>query len=255
MFKRSSAAIPFPVPLILDAGQRILTPQGEPVLGWVAGECEGAAQLLTIPDSFLAPCATTSIVYACNLPAVLEDSSLAMLDVYGRLPNEIGRHLEDDFLAGSLPGGQAAIVAADGEPIAIQFRWVCLTAHFSIGAVWRCFARVGSRTGGAFWRAIEHDYIFEAGGGLVLNSPGAAVIPSEGDVAVTLRYPDGMLTSFPCNSGRVKVTRLSPDGWARRHVLSIVLHEDNRIVAFFSDGRQETIGTAAPSSKSAARAA
>ncbi len=117
--------------------------------------------------------------------------------------------------------------------------------------------RVGSRSRGASWRAIEHDYIFEAGGGVVLNPPDAVKIPSAGEFAypIALGHPDGMLTSFPCNSGRVKVTRLSSDGWARRDVLSVTLHDDNRIVAFFSDGAQQTIATAAPSLKHAARAA
>ena len=256
MFLRNSAATPFPIPLSLDSGQRILSPQGEGVLGWMGGGKEGAAEQLAIPGSLLEPCPTASIIYACNLPAALVDGPLGVLDVSGRLPSKIGRDLEDDFLAGSFPGGQAAIIAAGGERTAVHFRWACLTAHVSIGAVWRCFARVGSRSNGACWRAIEHDYIFEAGGGIVLNPPGAAMIPSADELtSTTLHHPDGMLTSFPCNSGRVKVTRLSPDGWARRHILGIMLHDDNRIVAFFSDGKQEAIAIAAPSSKHAARAA
>ncbi len=110
MFKRSAATAPFPTPLCLDSGQRILTPQGEAILGWMGEGSEGVAQLLTIPDRLLAPCPTASVVYSCNLPAALEDSPLGVLDVSGRLPNEIGRDLDDDFLAGSLPGGQAAII-------------------------------------------------------------------------------------------------------------------------------------------------
>ena len=253
MFLRSPATMPSPIPLSLDSGQRILNPQGEGVLGWMGGAKEGAAQLLTAPGSLFEPSPTGSIVYACNLPAALVDGTLGVLDVSGRLPSKIGRDLEDDFVAVSFPGGQAAIITAGGELAVIRFRWVCLTAHVSIGAVWRCFACVGSRGDGACWRAIEHDYIFDAGGGIALNPPGAVIIPSEAESAsaIMLLHPDGMLTSFPCNSGRVKVTRLSPDGWARRHILSLVLHDDNRIVAFFSDGRQETIATAAPSSKRA----
>ena len=91
-------------------------------------------------------------------------------------PNEIGREFEDSFLSASLPGGQTAIVTTDGEQVTIRFRWICLTAHASIGAVWRCFVEAGN-TGAGSWRAIEHDYIFDAGGGVVLNSPAAAAIP------------------------------------------------------------------------------
>jgi|GEM_PF-2915543 len=255
MFERATAAKPFPVQLRLESGQRILAPQGEAILGWLGGGSAGAAQPLTVPVDLLAPRPTSSIVYACNLPAEGDDPA-AVLDVSGQLPSEIGRDLEDGFLAASLPGGQTAIITPDGERVTIRFRWFCLTAHVSIGAVWRCFVSMG-RSGAGTWRAIEHDYIFDAGGGFVLNPPGAVAIPCADTFTtnVMLSHPDGMLTSFPCNLGRVKITRLATDGWPRRHVLSIMMQDDNRIVAFFSDGRQQIIATAAPSSRRAARAA
>ena len=254
MFERATAAKPFPVQLRLDSGQRILAPKGEAILGWLGGGSAGAAQPLTVPGNLLAPHPTSLIEYACNLPAACDDDPAAVLDVSGQLPNEIGRELEDSFLSASLPGGQTAIVTADGEQVTIRFRWICLTAHASIGAVWRCFVEAGN-TGS--WRAIEHDYIFDAGGGIVLNSPGAVAIPCANELtkSVTLCHPEGRMTSFPCNLGRVKVTRLATDGWPRRHVLSIMMQDDNRIVALLSDGRQEVIATAAPSSRRAARAA
>ena len=256
MFERATAAKPFPVQLRFDSGQRILAPQGEAILGWLGGGSAGAAQPLTVPGNLLAPHPTSSIVYACNLPAAGNDDPAAVLDVCGQLPGEIGRELEDSFLAASLPGGQTAIVTPDGAQVTIRFRWICLTAHVSIGAVWRCFVRVENRGAGA-WRAIEHDYIFDAGGGFVLNPPDAIAVPCADEfiINVTLSHPEGMLTSFPCNLGRVKVTRLATDGWPRRHVLGIMMQDDNRIVAFLSDGRQEMIATAAPSSRRAARAA
>jgi hypothetical protein len=255
MFERSTATKPFPVQLRVDSGQRILAPQGEAILGWLGGGSAGAAQTLTVPGNLLAPNPTSSVVYACNLPAD-GDGPAANLDIAGELPSEIDRDLEDGFLAASLPGGQTAIITPDGELATIRFRWICLSAHVSIGAVWRCFVFMGCRGVGA-WRAIEHDYIFEAGGGVVLNPPEVVAIPCGGESTtfVTLSHPEGTLTSFPCALGRVKVTRLAPDGWPRRHVLGIMMQDDNRIVAFFSDGRQEMIATAAPSSRRAARAA
>jgi hypothetical protein len=253
MFERAAAAKPFPLKLRLDTGQRILAPQGEPILGWLGGGSAGAAQPLTVPGETLAPHPTSTIVYACNLPAA-ENEAAAVLDVGGQLPNEIGRDLEDGFLAASLPGGQTGIITPDGERVPIRFRWICMTSHASIGAVWRCFVCTGNGGAGA-WRAIEHDYIFDAGGGTVLNPPGAFAIRCAGDAEVTLRHPEGMLTSFPCNLGRVKVTRLATDGWPKRHVLSIMMQDDNRIIAFLSDGSQAMIATAAPSSRRAARAA
>jgi hypothetical protein len=255
MFERTATAKPFPLQLRLGGGLRILAPRGEAILGWLGGGSAGAAQPLTVPGKLLAPCPTSGIVYACNLPAggIGPD---AVPDVSCQLPDEIGRDLEDSFLAASLPGGQTAAVTLEGDEVAMQFRWICLTSHVSIGAVWRCFVRMGRRGAGA-WRAIEHDYIFDAGGGVLLNPPGSVAIPGAGEFVahVMLEHPEGMMTSFPCSLGRVKVTRLARDGWPRRHVLGIMMQDDSRIVAFFSDGRQEMIATAAPSSRRAARAA
>ena len=254
MFERAGTAKPFPLQLRVDGGQRILAQQGEPILGWLGDASAGVAQPLTVPAKLLAPKPTSSIVYACNLPAG-EPGPAAFVAVCGELPSEIGHDLEDGFLAASLPGGQTAIITPDEQEAALQFRWICLTSHSTIGAVWRCFVRVSGNR--APWRAIEHDYIFDAGGGGILNPPGPLAIPCSGEFAapLTLEHPEGLLTSFPCSLGRVKVTRLIPDGWPRRHVLGMIMQDDNRIAAFFSDGRREIIATAAPSSRRAARAA
>ncbi len=257
MVERTASSKAFPVQLVLDSAQRIVTTRSETVLGWTGRKSEGAPHPLTLADSLLAPCPTSCIFYACNLPTARVDSRTAPLDVSGQLPSKIGRSSEGDFLAASLPGGQAAIIASDGVPVSVQFRWVCITAHFSIGAVWRCFARVGARWGAGSWLAIEHDYIFEAGGGEVLNPPGEVKVPcaDKVDLDVRLSHPDGMLTCFPCKSGRVKITRLSANGWARRHAVSVMLRADDRVVALFSDGAQKTIAIAAPPAQRAARAA
>ncbi len=253
MFERA-AAKPFPVQLRLDSGLRILAPQGEAILGWFGGASAGAAEPLAVPDHLLAPNPTSTIVYACNLPAE-SDGQAAASDADVDLPDDIDRELEDHFLDATLPGGQTAIVTPDGEQVALRFRWLRLALHASTGAVWRCFVSMGRRDAGA-WRAIQHDYIFEAGGGVILNPPGAVDLPWAEDfaAAMTLSHPDGALTSFPCNLGRVKITQLATDGWPRRRLISLLMQDDNRIVAFLSDGRQEVIATAAPSSRRAARA-
>lgn len=248
MFERAGAAKPFPLQLCVDGGQRILAPQGDAILGWLGDASAGVAQPLTVPDRLLAPQTTSSVVYACNLPAGGDDPA-------GELPGEIGRDHEDSFIAASLPGGQTAIVTPDEKEAALQFRWI-YTSHSPIGAVWRCYVRMGGDRAGT-WRAIDHDYIFDAGGGSILNPPGPLAIPCGREFAapLNLEHPEGFPTSFPCSLGRVKVTRLIPDGWPRRHVLGAMLQDDNRISAFFSDGRRQVIATAAPSSRRAARAA
>ena len=251
MFERAGAAKPFPLQLRADGSQRILAPQGDPILGWLGDASAGVAQPLTVPGKLLAPKPTSRLVYACNLPAGEEGPA-----AFAELPTEIGRGLEDGFAAESLPGGQTAIVTRDGKEAVLQFRWICLTSKSAAGAVWRCYVRIGGNRSGA-WRAIGHDYLFDAGGGSILNPPGPLAITGFEEYAaqLTLEHPEEKLTSFPCSLGRVKVTRLTADGWPARHVLGITLQDDNRIAAFFSDGRREIIATAAPSSRRAARAA
>lgn len=247
MVERSGPAKMLPIPLRLDSDGRIMTAQSEAVAGWIGGKSERTPFPLTLPGSLLAASPATRIAYACNLPAGQRDSRAGLLDGSGRLPARIGSGIEGDFLAASFPGGQAAVIASDGEPITLQLRWICLTANFAIGAVWRCFVRMRTRSQGGSWNAIDHDYIFEAGGGAVLNPPAEMKAPCPPGISVDVKliHPEGMLTSFPCESGRVKVTRLSPDGWPKRSLISLMLHADDRIVALFSDGRQETIAIAA----------
>jgi hypothetical protein len=249
MFVRAASAKASPIPLCLGSERRIVTANSETILGWIGGKSDLAPAPLTLPDRLLAASPTSCIAYACNLPAVMKDRRAGLLDVSGRLPAKIGSDTENDFLSTSLPGGQTSVIAPDGKRITLQLRWVCLTANFAIGAVWRCFARMRAGSNAGSWNAIEHDYIFEAGGGAVLNPPGDVKAPCAADVSLDLKlsHPDGMLTSFPCDSGRVKVTWLSPDGWPQRSVVSLALHAGDRIVALFSDGRQETVATAAAS--------
>jgi hypothetical protein len=245
-----------PRELGLDNGGRI-TLRLEPLLGWTAGHGQGAPHPLLFPGDLLEASPTTTLVYACNLPALRPGGLQAPLDFVGQLPNSIGPEAEGDFLAASFPGGQAAIVGADGERIAVQFRWLCVTANASIGAVWRCFMRVGARASGSFWRAVGHDYLFEAGGGAALNAPQLVNAPLGRGAALSFKllHPEGLLTCFPCGSGRVKVTRLQADGWAKRRLLSLWLQADNSVVALFSDGAQKTIAMAAPLFQRGSRAA
>ncbi len=242
--------------LNLDNGGRI-TLSLEPLLGWMGEAGRGAPHSLTLPASLLDASPTSAIVYACNLPAFRPGGRTPPLDISGQLPMTISGYLEGDFLAASLPGGQAAMIGAGGERIAVQFRWVCVTSHASIGAVWRCYMRMGARGSGAPWRAVDHDYLFEAGGGGALNAPAAADAPFEPETGldVKLVHPEGTLTSFPCRAGRVKVTHLHADGWAKRQLLGLWLDAGNRVVALFSDGAQKTIATAAPAFQRGARAA
>jgi hypothetical protein len=236
--------------LDLGAGGRIVL-GAEPLFGW-SDAGQGAPHPLTFPPRLLEATPTSTIVYCCNLPG---QATPAPLDFCGPLPAPISRDLESEFIAASFPGGQTVVHTADGERLSVQFRWICLTAHVSIGAVWRCFARLRSQRPGGFWGAVEHDYLFEAGGWAAVKTPGAARVSLGPALDIDLYHPEGGLTCFPCQSGRVKVSRLESDGWAKRNLLSLSLHSDSRVVALFSDGSRKTIATAAPRLSRGSRAA
>ncbi len=238
-------------PLALASGGRIVSSGMIPVMGWIDGDRSLPAQPLIFPPSLLEPFATTDIVYACNLPAAgigtgNKASGPLPLGPSGTLPDIIEPVFEAEFLMASLPGGQTWAMSRQGERSAVKFRWLCITAHATIGAVWRCF--VQTRTPRAFspWRAIEHDYVFEAGGGLLLNAPGILTItPEDFGGVLTLSHPDRRVTSLPCRAGRVKVTLLKANGWTKRELVSLSLCVDHKIIARLSDGAQVMIATAA----------
>ena len=136
MFERASPPKEPPVPLSVAAGQRIVMPGLDPVLGWI-GTRAPAPPALVFPQWLLEPRASETVAYACNLPARRSEPSR----------NRAGHRcpVRPAFRGGdAIPGriasrGQVAIVSTGGRRGAIQFRWACVTASASIGAVWRCF--------------------------------------------------------------------------------------------------------------------
>jgi len=257
MLERSATPQAFPVPLALGASGGILTALSEPVIGWPASNLDGAPQPLALQPHYLEPCATSAITYGCNLPLRRGPVQTPSLDVSGRLPSRIDSAFEAEFLATSFPAGNALIVDAKGERIALRFRWICVSADAAIGAVWRCFVRLGGYGAEGAWQSIDHDYIFEAKGGAALNAPDEISLPIRTTDGRRLRliHPIGALTCFASHAGRVKVTKLAQDGWAKRELVSLSLLADDRVVAIFSDGMQKTVGIAASPAKRVARAA
>jgi Phospholipid methyltransferase len=235
MIERAFQAKEQPIPLSLAAGQRIVTPGLDPVLGWIGGEKARTAQALIFPQWLLEPRPTENIVYACNLPA----------SAAGISSERSAQAAEGAFLAASLPGGQVRIVLPGGEIGAVFFRWARLAAHYaSMGAVWRCYLKLRTPSNAASWTALTPDYVFDASSGFLVNGPGRLKLTLE-NIALNLTHPEGRLTCFPAQAGRVKVTRASADGWARRELLSLRLEPDRRIVARFSDGDERAVAMAA----------
>lgn len=235
MIERALQAKEQPVPLSLAAGQRIVTPGLDPVLGWIGGEKARTAQALIFPRWLLEASPTENIVYACNLPA----SAPAMP------ASRVAQAAGAAFLAASLPGGQAGIVLPDGEPGTVSFRWARVDAqHASSRAVWRCYLKLRTHFNAASWTVLAPDYVFDASSGFLANGPGRLKLTFE-NIALNLTHPEGRLTCFPAQSGRVKVTRASADGWAKRELRSLFLYPDRSIVAKFSDGDERPIAMAA----------
>jgi hypothetical protein len=239
------------VPLSLEAGRRIVTPLSEPVLGWLGGPGTDVAQALSLPAELLDPRTTENIFYSCNLPAPVATPAKAATALTKAISGSEGKVLPRAvaaFMGASLPGGQVPAVMSDGRAGIVRFRWLCLPSQPNRTS-WRCFAQL--REGN--WTAAAHDYVFDAGGFLV-TSPGKLTIALGGH-RLTLQHPEGMLTCFPCKSGRVKITRLRADGWGKRELLGLSLHSDRSISGRFSDGTESVIATAAPAWAAGAMAA
>jgi hypothetical protein len=237
MFARATSLEETPIPLSIAAGQRIVMPGLDPVMGWIGEETTRAAQPLIFPPWLLEPRPTETITYACNLPAPAPHGQTE------RAPAAFAT--EAEFLAASLPGGRAAIVAAGGKPGAMLFRWLCVTANASRGTVWRCFAKLCLPQTAPAWSEVGKDYAFEAAGGFPFNVPGNVRVQAQGS-SFKIAFPEGKLTCFPAQSGLVKVTQIEADGWARRELAGVWLYPGRSIVARFSDGRAMRIATAAP---------
>jgi hypothetical protein len=257
MIERAIPQAEPPVPLGVAAGQRIVTPGLDPVFGWLGAESARIAQPLILPQALLEPRASTSISYACNLPASWAGCGVPQAQSPQQasdFPGVIAREGERSFLQASLPGGQVPIALTDGSRAAIAFRWACVTAHASIGAVWRCFLKLNTPLQPGLWTAAAHDYVFEASGGWLLSAPGILKV-ALGERSFQLTHLAGLLTCFPSHSGRVKTVCLRADGWCKRELKSLWLYPDRSIVARFSDGSAQPIATAAPGRTAAALAA
>lgn len=246
MIERHFAAKQEPLPLTLAAGQRIVTPRLDPVLGWLGGERARVAQALIFPQWLLDPSPTENVVYACNLPACLPDVPGAPVAAEGALG---GDRTEAEFFAISIPGGQIRIVLAGGEPGALLFRWTCLAASASGRAVWRCYAKLRTPLDAGSWMALAQDYVFDAASGFLVNGPTRLRL-TFADAVITLTHPEGRLTCFPAQAGRVKICQASADGWAERELENLLLYPERSIVASFSDGEERLIAVAAAANTS-----
>jgi hypothetical protein len=202
-----------------------------------------AVQRARPEKGFLVPSATRAVLYACNLPAPRSDGEAGAqfaTDPSGAPLKTIAQGTEAEFTLASLPGGQVEMVCGEGELATIRFRWLCLSAHASIGAVWRCFAQKPGRSTTAPWMAIDADYMFEACGSL-LNAVEMGKLVLPGCDGIALVHPAGALTSFPCPSGRIKITRLSADGSADQDRSAMAAWTGRGIEASVSDGARTDV--------------
>jgi hypothetical protein len=248
MAERASPQGKHRVQLCLAAGQRIMTPLSEPVLGWLGGPGADVAEALVLPAQLLDPRATENIFYSCNLPAPPAKAATPLAKAISGPEGKVLPKAGAAFMEASLPGGHVLAVMPGGRAAIIRFRWLCIPSQ-SKGTSWRCF--VQSRDDS--WTAAGHDYLFDAGGFLV-TSPGKLTL-ALGNHRLILQHPEGMLTCFPCKSGRVKITRLRADGWEKRELLGLWLLPDRSISARFSDGTESVIATATTAPAAAAMAA
>jgi hypothetical protein len=247
MMTRAFPPAKTPVPLSLAAGQRIVSPALEPVLGWTGDDSAGVAEILIFPQGLLKTSATQNITYACNLPAPNTRTVQKGPERPSKPASAGARKAEAKLLASSLLGGQISIITANGNRSGIAFRWACVSADAATGFVWRCFVQLSTPVSTGPWTALAQDYVFDPSSGALLDGPASVRAGLKG-CSLTITHPEGKLTCLAAQAELVKITRLTADGRAKRELESLTLHPDHSIMARFSDGTKAKIATAAPAS-------
>jgi hypothetical protein len=231
------------VPLSLVAGQRIVTQDGKPVLGWIGPHSARVAEPLVFPSRLLEPKPAEAVCYAANLPRSA-GKAMAMPAANVQAPGDIRGRRETAFFAATLPGGQIGAAVTGGGTGLLRFRWLPLDP-----GTWRCFVDLRGTGRDNAWTPLPHLYAFDSSG-FPVSHPGPQVL-NFGHGKLEIIHPENWLTCLPCSSGLVKVRGLAADGWARRELLGIRLLPDMTIEAEFSDRRRQVFATAAPHATSA----
>jgi hypothetical protein len=215
---------------------------GSAVLGWRERPAAGSfhiARPLRMPDDLLGVRPTSVVSYNANLPApsAANRGCAALLGRDGQLPAKFAGGAIRGFLAHSLAGGQAHIVAADGQKEILRLRWLCVSSVWGIGTAWRLYAEWG-RSG--VWRCAGADHLFDSGGALItVDGLAREIAPG-----IVITHAPGALTQYPTALGLVKVLGVMPDGWQQRTLVRLECAPDAAVHAVFSDNARVCIGYA-----------
>ncbi len=243
--------------LILDAQRQFRYPDGEPLLGWYDSpggdpRTAGSPGPLSLRQEWLDASPTSKIVYRANLPSPLTgrfaegvpaDLRDTMLGCDGNPVSAFDLAASPAFAAASLPGGSAIIMGQDGRPARLRFRWLSLTCHWAIGAVWRLYASLDREGRASSWVAASAETLFDASDAPIALGEAPPVVEME-DLRIEICHgPDG-LTQYPSRLGIVKVREMRANGWRKRAFSHAELMCDGSVRAYFSDGGTLLVGHA-----------
>lgn len=163
------------------------------------------------------------INYSCNLPSNLDERDGVqtgvnlpdiLLDDKGLMRPEIAPESAIAFQRLSLAGGETALNDNIGQHLTLQFRWICVSAHWTIGAVWRLYSRLSMLSNRDFgrWLWTGHDYLFDADNARADDWTAGPIPVDCGEphnrLYVTLNHdPEGLL-QLPDRYGLVKIFNL-----------------------------------------------
>ena len=223
-------------------------------------------EVIKISNSFLPASPTTRVQYQLNLPQkpqnpgaepgvvgseLLVPADYANDPTAGTAGNGFIQSADNAlFLENSVAGSAVTVFSANGAPANVQVRWAKIDSAETGGAdTWNMFYLENSAATGTapMWRNANPavDYTFGADGspspaissttvtGLTVNGVNVGNI--------TLDFGSNGITQYADADGSTNVTELKQNGYGAGEYMSVVINENGRIAASYTNGQQVEI--------------
>ncbi|MDB5505436.1 MAG: flagellar hook protein FlgE [Devosia sp.] len=222
-------------------------------------------EVIKLSNGFLPASPTTRVQYQLNLPQkpqnpgaeagvvgseLLVPANYANNPTTGTAGNGFVRASDSDlFLENSIAGGAVTVYSPNGSPASVQLRWAKIASSESGGTdTWNMFYLQNSAATGTapMWRNADPatDYTFGADGSptpAVASTTIAGMTVNGVNVGdITVDFGTKGLTQFADADGSA-TAELKQNGFGAGEYMSVVVNENGRIAATYTNGQQVEI--------------